>query len=151
MMAKTEIEWLVIRFIHNMSFFNNVRRLLCKEETFVVMIFVISPAWLIIYNVVRLNNHRVQRVAHLSKLNASFNLKVGMLLLIFLFECTAQVFLKLFLWGMEGIVRLQVREGFMELTHKYLIVCLAEVCVIVSSELIVAIDHVSDSAHHPLN
>ena len=39
----------------------------------------------------------------------------------------------------------------MELTHEDLIVGLAEVCVIISSELIVAVDHVPDGAHHPLN
>ena len=129
MVSKVEVEWLAIRFmifIHNMSLFHDMRRLFCKEEASVVMIFVISPARLILCNV--LNNHRVKRVAHLvGKLNAFFDLKVSMLLLIFLFECAAQVFLKLFFWGMEAIVRLKVREGFMELTHKDLIVGLAEV------------------------
>ena len=129
MVSKVEVEWLAIRFmifIHNMSLFHDMRRLFCKEEASVVMIFVISPARLILCNV--LDNNRVQRVAHLvGKLNAFFDLKVSMLLLIFLFECAAQVFLKLFFWGMEAIVRLKVREGFMELTHKDLVVGLAEV------------------------
>ena len=129
MVSEIKVEWLTIRFmifIHNMSLFHDVRRLFCKEETSVVMIFVISPARLILCNM--LNNDRVERVAHLvSKLNAFFDLKVGMLLLIFLFECAAKVFLKLFFWGMEAIVWLKVREGFMELTHKDLIVGLAEV------------------------
>ena len=112
MMSSFKVEWLVIRimvFIHNVSFFNDMRRLLCKEETSVVMIFVIPPAGLILYNVVRLNNHRIKRVTELvRKLNASFNLKVGMLLLIFLFEGMAQVFLKLLFSGMVAVVRLQV-------------------------------------------
>ena len=129
MVSEIKVEWLAIRFmifIHNMSLFHDMRRLFCKEEASVVMIFVISPARLILCNM--LNNYRVQRVAHLvGKLNAFFDLKVSMLLLIFLFECAAQVFLKLFFWGMEAIVRLKVREGFMELTHKDLIVGLAEV------------------------
>ena len=129
MVSKVEVEWLAIRFmifIHNMSLFHDMRRLFCKEEASVVMIFVISPARLILCNV--LNNHRVKRVAHLvGKLNAFFDLKVSMLLLIFLFECAAQVFLKLFLFGMVAIMGLQVREGFMELTHEDLIVGLAKV------------------------
>ena len=112
MMSSFKVERLVIRvmvFIHNVSFFNYMRRLLCKEETSVVMIFVIPPAGLILYNVVRLNNHRIKRVTQLvGKLNASFNLKVSMLFLIFLFEGAAQVFLKLFFSSMEAIVRLQV-------------------------------------------
>ena len=129
MVSEIKVEWLAIRFmifIHNMSLFHDVRRLFCKEEASVVMIFVISPARLILCNM--FNNHRVKRVAHLvGKLNAFFDLKVSMLLLIFLFECAAKVFLKLFFWGMEAIVWLKVREGFMELTHKDLIVGLAEV------------------------
>ena len=129
MVSEIKVEWLAIRFmifIHNMSLFHDVRRLFCKEEASVVMIFVISPARLILCNM--LNNDRVKRVAHLvGKLNAFFDLKVSMLLLIFLFECAAKVFLKLFFWGMEAIVWLKVREGFMELTHKDLIVGLAEV------------------------
>lgn len=130
MMSKIKVEWLVIRvmiLIHDVSFFDDMRRLFCKEESFVVMIFVVSPARLILY-VVCLNNHWVQWVAHLvGNLHTSFDLIVGMLLLIFLFECAAKVFLKLFLWGMEAIVGLQVREGFMKFTHEDLIVGLAKV------------------------
>ena len=130
MMSKIKVEWLVVRvmiFIHDVSLFDDMRRLFCKEESFVVMVFVVSPAGLIL-NVVCLNNYWVQWVAHLvGNLHTSFDFIVGMLLLIFLFECAAQVFLKLFLRGMEAIVRLKVREGFMKLTHEDLIVGFAEV------------------------
>lgn len=106
-------------------------RFFCKEETFVVMIFVVPPAGLILYHVVRswsYNKPRLQMVAEfVGKLQVSFDLIVDMLLLIFRFECAAQVFLKLFLFGMVAIMGLQVREGFMELTHEDLIVGLAKV------------------------
>ena len=49
------------------------------------------------------------------------------------------------------MVRLQVRQCLVQLTHEHLVVRLAEVAVIVATELIVAIHHVSDLTHHPLN
>jgi len=45
---------------------------------------------------------------------------------------------------------LQVCKGLMELAHKYAVISLSEVSVVIASELVVAIDHVTDTAHHPL-
>ena len=156
-----QVELLAIRSM--MRLFLDVMRLIFKEEAFVVMIFVVPPTGLILDLVVTVGlatvvqasvsvMHSLLMVAELvGQLDVSFMLKLGMLLLIFHFECAAQVFLKLLLLGVEAIVGLQVGEGLMELTHKDLIVGFAEVCVIIPAELIVAIDHVPDSAHHPLN
>ena len=48
-------------------------------------------------------------------------------------------------------VRLQVTERFMELIHKHTIVGLSKVFVRVATELIVSVNHSSNSLHDPLS
>ena len=62
-----------------------------------------------------------------------------------------QILLKLLVVVKEPMVRLQVRQCLVQLAHKHLVVSLAKVAVIVATELIVAVYHVSDLTHHPLN
>lgn len=44
-----------------------------------------------------------------------------------------------------------MRQSFVHLTHESGVVGVTEVSVVVSTELVVAIDHVSNTTHHPLN
>ena len=48
-------------------------------------------------------------------------------------------------------VRLQVAESFMELIHKHTIVGLSKVFVRVAAELIISVNHSTDSLHDPLS
>ena len=74
-----------------------------------------------------------------------------MLVSVFFFKSPAQILLKLLFLSDMAFVGLQVRKCLMQLRHKHLIVGFAEVGVIVSTELVVAVDHVADRAHHPLD
>ena len=75
----------------------------------------------------------------------------NMLVSVFFFESTAQILLELFFLGDVALVGLQVRKGLMKLRHKHLVVGFAEVGVVISTELVVTVDHVADRAHHPFD
>ncbi len=62
-----------------------------------------------------------------------------------------QILLKMLMFLNAAHVRLQVRKSLMELTHEHRVICLAEISMIIASELIVAIDHMANGLHHPLN
>lgn len=70
---------------------------------------------------------------------------------VFFLKSATEVLLELLFLGDVALMWLQVRQGLVQLRHKDLIISLAKVSVIVSAELIVAVDHVSNSAHHPLD
>lgn len=68
---------------------------------------------------------------------------------VFLFKSATQVLSKLLLLSDFMFMWLQVRKSLMKLAHKDTVICLSEVSVVVASELVVAINHMADSAHHP--
>jgi len=48
------------------------------------------------------------------------------------------------------LTRVQMEQGIMNLLHKHIALCFTEICVIVATELVIAVDEVSDLVHHPL-
>ena len=75
----------------------------------------------------------------------------NMLVSVFFFKSAAQILLKLVFLRDVALVGLQVRKSLVQFRHKHLIIGFAEVGVVVSTELVVAVDHVANGAHHPLD
>ena len=126
-----------------------------KVEATVVMVLVISPAGLLVLVLVVMASLLVMSlwmIKPIGHLNFSLVLVVNvMLMLVLLFESTAQILSELFLLSDVMVVRLQVREGLVELTHEDAVVGFSEVGVVIATKLVVAVDHVADAAHHPLD
>ena len=134
-------------------------------ETRVIVVMVVSPAWFL-FDVGDMASCPLTAVddwmfqgdisAMVAELmcfsQVSLMLILHCLLMsIFFLESAAQVLLEFLLLGDVALMRLQVGERLMELAHEDLVVGLAEVSVVVASELVVAVYHVSDRAHHPLD
>lgn len=138
-----------------------------QVEASVIMVMVIPPAWFLLncvmpsgpfasmvlsgLEVLRVDNHLV--VAELMSVR-EFSIMLilyRVLMSVFFFKGTAQVLLELFLLGDVSFMRLQVRQRLVQLRHEDLVIGLAKVGVIVPAKLVVTVDHVADSAHHPLD
>ena len=145
---------------------------MCQVETSVVMVMIVPPAWLIMVHIgVSIGDDAVVHIRasivtgiHIRSRNHSWShshfmvdSKImghrldNMLVSVFFFKSTAQVLLKLFFLGDVALVRLKVRKGLMQFRHEHCVVGFAEVGVVISTELVVAVDHVADRAHHPLD
>ena len=70
---------------------------------------------------------------------------------IFILESSTQVNFELHLLFERTLVRIQMRKSLVQLTHENGIVSFTEIGVIVSTKLLVSVDHVANTAHHPLN
>ena len=145
--------------VHAMVVFLIVGVMLQVKAT-VIMVMVISPAGLLIFSMMLL----VFMVLRLSLvvvapfivtlhicLMLMLMLVLGCVVGVFFLKGSAEIFLKLLLLSNMSLMWLQVRQGLVQLRHEDLVVGLAEIRMVVSTELVVAVDHVADSAHHPLD
>lgn len=95
------------------------------------------------YDMLRCNNTMVTQIMGRRKVPLVLILN-SVLVGVFFFQCAAQVLLELFLFGDVAHVWLQVGQGLVQLAHENLVVSLAKVSVIIATELVVSVDHVTD-------
>ena len=134
--------------IDEMSSLITVMRVKCIKARAHVMLWSHGRK-VVIFSVV--SSIMVEVVKLMLKIHLALKLLFLVIVLDLAFNGSVKIFLDQMLLTPATIVRLQVREGFMKLTHENIVISLAKVGVIVSTELVVAIDHVTDALHHGLN
>ena len=119
--------------------------LLSQIEASVVMVLVISPAGFRLNLVISLSE--CFSVFHLT-LKLEFLMKI---VSIFLFKSTLEILLEHSLSHDGTFMGLKVRQSLVKFIHESLIVGSTEVSVVVSTKLIVSVDHMTDGGHHPFD
>ena len=132
--------------------------MLLKIKSSVVMVFVISPAWLIDDNFTTAVTHwfgiswcEVHWLQVVSQFVRESKFVSQTLMNILLLESAAKISLKHILFSEETKMGLQMRESFVKFTHEDCIISFTKVSMVITAELIVTVNHMTDATHGPLD